>query len=467
VDALLDRLSTATLYVAAVGPARAPASHVLDPADAARGQGVVDRFMAGVRALGERSPRIVVVDWDWHVRLIGMENLTDARLWYLARMRLGPVGSAELADLVALHLAAARGRVRKVLAVDYDDTLWGGVLGEAGLTGIELGEDGVGLAFQDFQRQLLRLRATGVVLVGCSKNDEELTREVFAKHPAMVLGLDDLAAVRVNWEDKASNLRALADELDVGIDSFVFIDDNPVERDWVRSALPEVLVPELPSDPVERPAFIADLGCFARVGVTEADRGRAASYRAQAHRKQAAGGATSLDDFLRALDQTVLVEPVSDGSLARAAQLCQRTNQFNLTNRRHTIADIEAMTRDDHYDVCTLSVADRYGDSGITGVAIVAVRGDVAEIDTLLLSCRVLGRRIEEAFLTTMLRRAAARGARKVVGVFVPSDRNGQVADFYARRGFAEGDDGVATYDLEGAALELPADMTVRELSNA
>ena len=235
--------------------------------------------------------------------------------------------------------------------VDLDGTLWGGVVGEVGIGGLELGEEGNGLAFRDFQAELARLRSTGVVLAVASKNNREEAVEAIEDHPGMVLHLSDFAAERINWTDKATNLRELAQELNLGLDSFAFFDDNPVERDWVRQSLPEVTVPDLPEDPAHRPRFLRECGLFDRVALTEADRTRAQSYAAQGGRSRLAASTMTFEDFLRSLEQEVTIEAVGHTTLARAAQLCQRTNQFNLTTRRHTAADIERMAADDSHQL--------------------------------------------------------------------------------------------------------------------
>lgn len=465
VAAGLERLPEATFYVVAFGPEDVPAPHVLDPLAPERGQVEIERFLAGVRALGGLSPRVVVVDWEWAGRA-GGAAYRDARLWYLARMRLSPQGLAALADAVAEHVAASRGLARKVVAVDLDDVLWGGVVGEVGLAGIELGEEGVGLAYQDLQRELAKLGAAGVLLVAASKNNPADVDEVFERHAGMVLRREHFAALRVNWQDKVSNLRELADELDLGLDSFVFLDDNPVERDWVRAALPEVLVPELPDDPVERPGFLRRAPWFRRIAVTGADAARTESYRAQTRRRELRGTVASYDDFLAELGQEAVVEPVHEGSLARAAQLAQRTNQFNLTTRRYTVAELEAIVADPAAEAYTLALSDRFGDSGITGLAILRFLDGTAEIDTLLLSCRVLGRRVEDAFLAFLAERARERGARFLVGRYVESQRNEQVRGFYAERGF-EPDGDAFRLDLERTRLEAPTGVALKAAARA
>jgi FkbH-like protein len=463
--AALERRPEATFYVVAFGPEDVAAPHVLDPAAPERGQAAAERFLAEVRGLGALSPRVVVVDWEWAARGVAAAY-RDARLWYLARMRLNPQGLAALADSVAEHVAASRGMARKVVAVDLDDVLWGGVVGEVGLAGIELGEDGLGLAYQDLQRELAQLARTGVLVVAASKNNPADVDDVLERHPAMVLRRDDFAALRVSWEDKATSLRGLADELDLGLDSFVFLDDNPVERDWVRAALPEVVVPELPADPVERPGFLRRAPWFRRISVTGADAARTESYRAQSRRRELRGVVASFDDFLAELGQEAVVEPLHEGSLARAAQLAQRTNQFNLTTRRYTVAELEAIAADPAAEAYTLALSDRFGDSGITGLAILRFLDGTAEVDTLLLSCRVLGRRVEDAFLAFLAERARERGARSLVGRYVESPRNEQVRSFYADRGFAADGDAFRL-DLERARLEPPAGVALKAAARA
>ena len=467
VQTLLERLPGATIHIAVMGADRAPNEHLLAPAAAGRGQAALAHLDAAIRELGELGGRVVIADFDWAARQVGRAAVQDARLWYLGRMRLNPAGHALLADVVAAGVAVQRGVGRhKVLAVDLDDTLWGGVVGEVGATGVQVGEEGVALAFQDFQRELVRLQNSGVLIVLCTKNDPGYALEAF-DHPSMVLRREHIVAERINWQDKATNLRELAEELDLGLDSFVFLDDNPREREWIRQALPMVTVPELPTDPTKRPAFVARGGWFRMLTVTDADRMRGASYRAQGHRRRARTSAASFEDYVASLEQRLRVEPVTDVTVQRATQLCQRTNQFNLTTRRHTQADVERMLGDPAYDLVTLSVGDRFGDSGITGLAITVHADEQAELDTLLLSCRVLGRKVEDAFLAVLARRARDRGARMLLGVYEPTDRNAQVAAFFRDRGFTPTGDRSWQLDLESGLPQPPAQLTIEEATYA
>jgi FkbH-like protein len=467
VQTLLERLPGATIHVAVMGAQRAPAEHLLAPAAPGRGQAALAHLDAGIRDLGQLGGRVVIVDFDWAARQVGRAAVHDARLWYLGRMRLNPAGHALLAEVVAGGVAVHRGvGRRKVAAVDLDDTLWGGVVGEVGPTGVEVGEEGVALAFQDFQRELVRLHESGVLIVLCTKNDPEYALAAF-DHPSMVLRREHVVADRVNWQDKATNLRELAAELDLGLDSFVFFDDNPREREWIRQALPMVTVPELPADPTERPAFLTRGQWFRTLAVTDADRTRAATYRAQGRRRRAQASAASFEDYLESLKQRLTIEPVTDATVPRAAQLCQRTNQFNLTTRRHTQADVERMLADPAYDLVTLSVSDRFGESGITGLAITLHADGRAEVDTLLLSCRLLGRGVEDAFLAVLARRARERGASTLLGAYEPTDRNAQVAGFFPDRGFAPAGERRWELDLEADLPQPPPQLTIKEPAHA
>ena len=323
ITTILERLPDATCFVAAIGAHRVPVSHVLDQRAPERGQEWLEKMLQALGTLNKLSPRVVLVDWDWSTRQMGGTPDPDERLWYLARMRLDPIGLAMLSEILAEYMAAYRGMARKVAVVDLDDTLWGGIVGEAGLEGLVLGEEGLGLAFRDFQAELLKLHDMGVVLAICSKNDPEIVWEAFEHHAGMLLRRDHFAAVQVNWDDKATNLRRIGEELSLGLDSFVFFDDNPVEREWVKSALPEVLVPDLPEDPAYRPKFLRQISSFRRVMLTEADLQRADSYKAEARRSERRKVVLSLDEFLVSLDQEVEIEEVHEGSIARAAQMTQ------------------------------------------------------------------------------------------------------------------------------------------------
>jgi FkbH-like protein len=464
VETLRSRRGAATVLAVAFGAGRLPGPHVLHPSAPERGQAAVERFVEGVRRTADLGPDVVVVDWDRAAAEEGWAGYRDERLWYLARMRLNLPGLARLSELIAGHVAAARGAARKVAVVDLDNTLWGGVVGEVGLQGLVLGPEGLGLAFQDFQRELLKWHDAGVLLAACSKNNPDDALAAIDGHPDGVLRREHFAGLKINWQDKATNIRELARELNLGLDSFVFLDDNPVERGWVASALPEVLVPELPADPVDRPGFLRAFTPVRRVALTETDRTRARSYQSAGVRERCRAEAASFDDYLGSLGQELEIAPLGPGSLARAAQMCQRTNQFNLTTRRYGPADLERLMADPDASVFTLSVRDRFEDSGMTGLAVLKRQGPRAEIDTLLLSCRVLGRRVEGAFLAFLARDARERGATVLVGRYAPTAKNGQVAGLYPGHGFQAVEEGVFALPLHdpGRLPGFPPQLTVK-----
>jgi FkbH-like protein len=338
-----------------------------------------------------------------------------------------------------------------VLAVDLDGTLWGGVIGEDGPDGVRLGSEYPGAAYRSLQRAILDLHRRGVVLAICSKNNPPEALEMIERHPSMLLRREHFAAVRINWVDKAQNLREIAAELNVGVDAVALLDDSPVEREWVRGQLPEVTVIELGGDPLGYADTLRLAPVFERISVTEEDRARGRYYAEEGRRKELERSAASLEDFYRSLELKVEVEEVGPQTLARAAQLTQKTNQFNLTTRRYTEAELGELASSPESRVYTLRAADRFGDSGIVGVAITRRENGSCEIDALLMSCRVIGRTIETAFLATIADEAGRAGAERLAGWFLPTAKNAPASGFYGSHGFervAE-DEGATRWELD------------------
>lgn len=396
---------------------------------------------ASLRGLARARSNVLVLDWERLTLEHGHTALHDDRFWYLGRVKLSPRGLQVLGDELRLLLAAWRGPVRKVLALDADGTLWGGVVGEDGPGGIALSEDGAGKAFRDFQRALRSLLDLGVLLVLCSKNEERDVLEVLEAHPLRVLRPEDFSARQVNWRDKATNLRALADELGLGLDAFVLLDDNPAERQLVREHAPEVAVPDLPADPARLRSWLLREVVprhFGRVTLTEEDRRRTAQYAARADRKALAAG-LDLDAFLARLEVRLELLWTPRAHLQRVGQLTRKTNQWNVTTRRYTDAELEALLAADDVDVLAVSYADRHGEEGIVGLGVVRREGTTARLDTLLLSCRVIGRRVEERLLRALAQRAHERGATRLEAEFVPTAKNGVAAGFFAAAGLEGG----------------------------
>lgn len=389
---------------------------------------------------------------------VGTRTWFDAKYWHLAKQAVSPRCVPLLARHTGAVLAAAFGLSRKCLVLDLDNTLWGGILGEDGLARLRLGEGAEGEAYTAFQDYVLALKAKGVVLAVCSKNDEQLVRQALTEHPAMRIRLQDLALVSAGWDDKAAQLRMIAADLGLGLDALVFVDDNPVEREVVRQLVPEIDVVRLPPDPAGYVRALADYPYFATTELTDEDGRRTDQYRARAEASSALSSTSSLDEFLDSLDMTALVEPVSADALPRVAQLVGKTNQFNLTGRRRGLAELEQLSAREDVVVLTVRLADRFADHGLVAVLIGRQAGTALEIDTWLMSCRVIGRTLEDELLHVLGEHAARRDCTHLRGTYVPSSKNGLVAGLYARLGFqrsaAEAED-VQTWTC--ALDDLPA----------
>jgi FkbH-like protein len=400
---------------------------------------IVDLYNAGLRELARSSAHVVIVDVQSLIEATGAERWHDPRLWYLGRIRLSALAHGLLASEYASIIAAWRGDVRKCIVLDLDNTLWGGIIGEDGMTGIQLGQEGIGLAFVEFQRELLHLRQKGILLAICSKNDAEDAYEAIRNHPAMVLREEHFAAFQINWNDKAENIRELARRMSIGLDSLVFIDDSPVERKRVRDAIPEVAVPEWPDDPCDYKRALHRVAgeYFLKFDVTEDDRRRGETYHARAERERLAESAGNLEDFFWSLQMKLTIGTVDCETLARVSQLTQKTNQFNLTARRYTESEIAAISTDMGCRVYWVKLEDRFGKDGIVGVLI--LRRESMErwhIDTFLLSCRVIGRTVEEALFGYAVRDLKELGVRCITGEYIPTGKNGMVKDLYDRLAF-------------------------------
>ncbi len=341
--------------------------------------------------------------------------------------------------------------------------MWGGVIGEDGLEGIRLGPpSAAGEAHQSLQQYALDLKTRGILLAVCSKNNEEDARLPFLRHDAMVLDLDDLAIFRANWKDKPANLREMATTLALGIDSFVFLDDNPVERGLVRQELPEIAVPELGPDPA---TFLTTLDrglYFEAWTLSEEDLKRHTSYRSNVLRTELATSAASIEEYLHKLSMEAEIGPIDDSVLARVVQLIGKTNQFNLTTRRYSEQQIRRMMTSADYWTQYFRLKDRFGDNGLIGVMLahrVPVEVPTWEIDTWLMSCRVIGRQMEEFMLQTLAEAAQAAQIRAIRGVYVPTGKNGMVADLYPKLGFIqlpESPKGESHYLLDLANQTVP-----------
>jgi FkbH-like protein len=321
---------------------------------------------------------------------------------------------------------------KKCLVLDLDNTLWGGVVGEDGLNGLQLGMNGLGASFLAFQQVILDLWQRGIILAINSRNNESDALRVFREHPEMLLKEEHFAAKRINWNDKAANLKELAREINIGLDSLVFLDDDPVNRALVRSLVPEVETPELPADPRDYAKFLLQLPHFQSAAITDEDKMRGNYYVTERLRREAETGHQSKEEFLSASGLELWLHWDDPLHAARVAQLTEKTNQFNFAKRPYTEAEISNLIKDPNYRVVYARVADRYGDYGITAVAIVDVNPERWHISSLLLSCRVLGRGVEQAFVSAIAKAAQAAGTTLITTNFTPSEKNRPAADFLA-----------------------------------
>ncbi len=386
----------------------------------------------------------------------GLSAWYDQALWCRSKQEITPNSAPLWGDLVGRVLAAQQGRSFKALVLDLDNTLWGGVIGDDGIDGIVLGQgSALGEGFAAVQEYARDLSERGVILAVASKNDLANAVEPFEKHPEMILRRNHIAVFRADWNDKAANIRAIANDLNIGIDSLVFLDDNPFERNLVRRELPMVAVPEVPEDPALVPQVLADAGYFESVVVTSEDRERTQQYQANQQRDLLKATSTDMEGYLRGLEMRMLWRRFDSVGLNRTVQLINKTNQFNLTTRRYTEEDIKAIMQDPSTFGLQLRLIDRFGDNGIIGIVIGKLKEAKSElfIDTWLMSCRVLGRQVESTTLNLIAKQARAMGATRLVGDYVPTKKNGMVKDHYERLGFT-----VVERDADGrssAVLDL------------
>jgi FkbH-like protein len=420
------------------------------------------------RALVAELPqRASFVDANAVAAEVGLQYWSPSE-WHAAKQYPSSAALPRLADVVCAHCAAALGLTAKVLAVDLDNTLWGGIIGEDLLEGIRVGPSSAeGEGYCELQQYLKELQQRGVLLAVCSKNNPADAELPFRRHDDMPLKLDDFAAFVANWDDKPTNLERIADSLSLGLDSFVFLDDNPLERAMVRSRLPQVTVPECGDTPWEMLAALRRGLYFESVALTEEDRLRHDVYRGNAARTAAEQTAPSLESFLAGLEMTARHGPVDAQTLPRVAQLINKTNQFNLTTRRYTEEQVAAMASSPDWWCRWFRLADRFGDHGLIGVLL--ARKDAVEwrIDTWLMSCRVLGRRMEDFMCACLLAAAQHEGVQAVVGQYIPSEKNAVVSGLYPRLGFEASSAERQEYVFTLAGHPIPACQFVRDESQS
>lgn len=389
------------------------------------------------RTIGENHPNVRIIDFSEFLRGFKPSEWINWRFYFISQMIINPAISSQFKEWWKGKLDELTRVRKKCIVLDLDNTLWSGVLGEDGISGIKMSGDYPGNAFMYFQEGLIDLSKSGIILTVCSKNNEEDVRELWEKNPFLKLTHEFISAYRINWQNKADNIRELAKELNIGLDSMVFVDDNPTERALVRQELPMVAVPEFPKRPYDLMTFCHSLieEYFKTYRLTCEDLSKTEQYKANAQRAHEQSRFTDMTEFIRSLDIHIDIIKANEFNIARIAQMTQKTNQFNLTTHRYSEADINAFLSNGD-DVYCISVRDKFGDNGITGAIIIRKKDDSAEIDTLLLSCRILGKNIETAFVNLILNILHDEGIRTVSATYKPTPKNSQVSDFYDRVGF-------------------------------
>ncbi len=386
----------------------------------------------------QRTPTIHIIDYAAISSHYGKTFLTDAKMYYTADMVLSMDALPIIAKTVGNYIQAINGQFKKCLIIDLDNTMWGGIIGDDGLEGIEIGDLGIGKAFTELQYWFKELKERGIILAVCSKNEEATAKEPFEKHPDMVLHLEDIAVFVANWNNKADNIRYIQQVLNIGFDSMVFLDDNPAEREIVRTNLPAVLVPELPEDPSLYLEYLSKLNLFETASYSAEDKLRTLQYQEEAGRVSAQKNFTNEDDFLKSLQMTSEVKAFDTFSIPRVAQLSQRSNQFNLRTVRYTEASVLQISESPQHITRSFNLVDKFGNNGLIALIVLEKQNENLFIETWLMSCRVLKRGMENFTLNTLMEIAKEQGFKKLVGEYLPTAKNTMVKDHYEKLGFTE-----------------------------
>jgi len=466
-DALISRIelflnairerSGALIIINSFEMPRSAAYGILDPLMSSGQTAAIESLNARLRAIVPTVSGAYIVDMDQLMRRIGYDRALDDRYWHLGRAPYRFPLTHSLALTYVKFARALKGKAKKCLVLDCDNTLWGGVIGEDGMAGIKLGPTNPGSAFVELHGAILDLYNRGVLIALNSKNNHDDAFEVFEKHPDSLLRPEHFVSTRINWHDKVSNLREIAAELNIGVESLVFVDDSPFECQYVREALPEVETIELPKDPSGYANIIRDIGSFDTLAFSDEDRRRSQMYRAESARVELRSSAASMEHYLRSLDLRITVGKANAFHVPRIAQLTQKTNQFNLTTRRYSESDIARMISDPLWAVYFAELEDKFDRAGLIAVVLVKYGQPTAEIDTFLMSCRVIGRGVEQALLAKVFEDVKAAGLSGLSGQYIPTAKNSLAARFYDDLGFTKRDENGDWWDLEASrSITLP-----------
>jgi FkbH-like protein len=394
------------------------------------------RLNAEFATYARTHSRFLINDIHYLSAQVGHAEWFRSNYWYSFHMAVSPIATVSLARNVAAIVKSAYGKSKKCLVLDLDNTLWGGVIGDDGVQNLILGRDHpVGEAYLDFQRYVKGLKRRGVILAVCSKNDAENAKEGFS-HPDSVLKLEDFSAFEANWDPKPENIRAIAAQLNIGLDSIVFVDDNPAERDFVAEQLPEVAVPNVGADVSSFAEVLEHEHYFEVDKLVQDDLNRSAYYSSNAERSAGEGKFSDYGEFLASLEMTAEIGSFPPVYLERITQLINKTNQFNLTTKRYTSAEVVAIAQDPGFITLYGRLGDKFGDNGLVSVLIGQILDETVQLELWLMSCRVLKREMEFAMFDALVEQCQARGIRKIVGVYIPSKKNSMVAAHYASLGF-------------------------------
>lgn len=417
-----------------------------------------------VQGLVENKNNVYFFDLADTIAEIGRKQFYSNKMWYMSSMPYSRDGLNAVVNEIDRVLGSAFETRKKIIALDLDNTLWGGVIGEDGVEGIELSDHKEGQRYYDFQRQLLEMKKRGIVLGIVSKNNEDDAEAAIQNHPAMLLRDGEFVSRKISWENKAVNLKAMGSELNLTEGGFIFIDDNPVERETVKGECPDMLVPDFPADTTNLLEFAEDIWfdyCLP-LRVLGEDLKKTQMYQNEAKRKQEMSESLNLDDYIAKLEIVVDIHRMRDSELERVVQLINKTNQFNVTTKRYTQAVVEEIALNPHNAIYVVYSSDKYGDSGLISVIILIGSEVNVRIDTFLMSCRVMGRKLEDVILNEL----AAKYQRKMIGEFIPTAKNAPVRELFDRLGFAlvSDDEGHKTYELDGSGYQKKDFISYKEI---
>ena len=390
--------------------------------------------------LASNTKNAFIIDLSSIQNEVGRQNFYDDKLYYIAKMPISLNVLPDVAKQVVTLIKTLNGKFKKCVILDLDNTLWGGVIGDDGINSIQIGELGLGRAFSEFQMWLKELKNRGIILAVCSKNNEDIAKEPFIKHPDMVLRLDDISMFVANWQDKATNIKNIQQTLNIGMDSIVFIDDNPFERNLVRQLVQDINVPELPEDPALYLSYLRSLNLFETTSYSENDKDRTKQYQAEVGRTKLQSSFKDFDEYLDGLDMKAEYHEFDEFDIPRISQLTQRSNQFNLRTIRYTEEDITKIKNNkDKYITLSYSLKDKFGSYGLISVLIMEIKDkENLFIDTWLMSCRVLKRGMEEFIINKAVEIAKEKGFKKIIGEYIPTKKNKMVENIYKDLGFSK-----------------------------